>query len=77
MLSTSRVVTKLFVQQRCFAVVFGKTNSGQLSRFQLDIDDTTVARIKRLQKIDPVKYECLRILVEGGGCAGFQYAFNM
>lgn len=36
-----------------------------------------MARIKKLQSVDPNKYNSLRILVEGGGCAGFQYAFNM
>ena len=65
-------------QLRQFSTIFAKTVSGQvLTKYSLDIDDTCVSRIKRLQKSDPIKYHSLRILVEGGGCAGFQYTFNM
>ena len=34
-------------------------------------------RIKFLQMKDKDQYGCLQILVEGGGCSGFSYAFNV
>ena len=46
-------------------------------KFSLAIEDSAVNRIKKLQKVNAEKYWGLRILVEGGGCAGFQYAFDM
>lgn len=43
----------------------------------MKIDDSTIDRIKFLRSKQPDKFRYLRILVEGGGCAGFQYAFDM
>lgn len=41
------------------------------SDLTLEIHPTCVQRIKRLQDKSGQKDLCLRILVEGGGCAGF------
>lgn len=43
---------------------------------KLSISDTCVKQLKELQKSkDCEKY--LRVIVEGGGCSGFQYKFNL
>ena len=47
-----------------------------MAEFGLILDDSAVIRIKFLGHKNPDK-NCLRILVEGGGCSGFQYAFDM
>jgi len=46
-----------------------------MSGFQLGIAESTMERIKKLQTSDAARCKYLRILVEGGGCAGFSYAF--
>ncbi|GLJ37940.1 hypothetical protein SUGI_0772070 [Cryptomeria japonica] len=44
----------------------------------LVITDSCVQRIKELQKGEGIKGEAmLRLSVEGGGCSGFQYSFNL
>ena len=47
-----------------------------MDEFSLFIDDSAVMRIKFLRQRNSEKGN-LRILVEGGGCSGFQYAFDM
>lgn len=43
---------------------------------KLSISETCVKQLKELQKSkDCEKY--LRVIVEGGGCSGFQYKFNL
>ena len=67
----------IYQTRRSFALVRGVGKGGTISEYNLDIDDSAINRIKKLTKSDPVKYSSLRILVEGGGCAGFSYAFKM
>ena len=67
----------IYQTRRSFALVRGVGKGGTISEYCLDIDDSAINRIKKLTKVDPVKYSSLRILVEGGGCAGFSYAFSM
>lgn len=58
-------------------IVFAMQGSKLVDQFTLGVSESAVTRIKKLQSIDDDKYHYLRILVEGGGCAGFQYAFDM
>ena len=58
--------------------IYGKLPTGEVEeKFWLTIEDSTIMRIKFLQMKDSEKYGCLRILVEGGGCSGFSYAFDV
>ena len=44
-------------QKRAFALVNGITKlGGAPSSYRLDIDDSAVTRIKKLNKLDPSKY---------------------
>ena len=76
MIKTVRFWPLVQIQKRNLALVKGYDKTG-VSEYALDIDDSAVNRIKKLNRIDPLKYQHLRIIVEGGGCAGFQYAFSM
>ena len=58
--------------------IYGVLPTGEVEeKFWLTIEDTTIMRIKFLQMKDKERYGCLRILVEGGGCSGFSYAFDV
>ena len=45
--------------------------------FTLVVADSTVMRIKFLQLKDKQRFSVLKILVEGGGCSGFSYNFDV
>ena len=45
--------------------------------FNLVVADSAIMRIKFLQQRDPERFAVLKILVEGGGCSGFSYAFDV
>ena len=44
---------------------------------QLTITDSAAARIEKLRQIEGKDGLMLRITVNGGGCSGFQYAFDL
>ena len=48
-----------------------------MSQFNLVVADSAIMRIKFLQQRDPERFAVLKILVEGGGCSGFSYAFDV
>ena len=48
-----------------------------LEQFSLVIADSAVMRVKFLQHKDKDRYGVLKILVEGGGCSGFSYNFDV
>ena len=48
-----------------------------MSQFNLVVADSAIMRIKFLQQRDPERFAVLKILVEGGGCSGFAYAFDV
>ena len=45
--------------------------------FSLVLSDSALMRIKFLQHKDSEKFSVLKILVEGGGCSGFSYNFDV
>ena len=60
------------------AKVFAVDKAGEIKRdFNLVVTDGTVMRVKALQQRDKERYAILRILVEGGGCSGFSYNFDV
>ena len=50
------------------------TTTGQ---YNLTITDSAAARIAKLRTIEDKPDLMLRITVNGGGCSGFQYAFDL
>ena len=58
--------------------VFPVNKDGEIvPEFNLVVADSAIMRIKFLQQRDPERYAVLKILVEGGGCSGFSYAFDV
>jgi len=55
--------------EKIYAINFKSGNVDM--EWSLGIHDSAVERIDFLRSKDPEKYKYLRILVEGGGCAGF------
>lgn len=49
------------------------TNNAAKSEDALIISDSCVTRLKEIASDDAA----LRITIEGGGCSGFQYKFNL
>lgn len=49
----------------------------QADQHKLVITDSAAARIAKLQTIESKPDLMLRITVNGGGCSGFQYAFDL
>lgn len=45
--------------------------------FNLVIADSVIMRVKFLNLKDKARYSVLKILVEGGGCSGFSYLFDV
>ena len=54
-----------------------KPNGERNEALFLLIADSAVMRMKFLQMRDSTRYGCLKILVEGGGCSGFSYNFDV
>ena len=50
---------------------------GTQSESALNITDQAAARIARVREIEGNDKLMLRITVNGGGCSGFQYAFDL
>ncbi len=52
-------------------------DGSQQSQQSLEITDSAAARIAKLREIEGKPDLMLRITVNGGGCSGFQYAFDL
>ena len=60
------------------ARVYPIDENGQVkNEFSLILADSTLMRVKFLQHKDSEKFAVLKILVEGGGCSGFSYSFDV
>lgn len=68
---STRIVRNFNILSRCSSNV---TNLQQYAS-SVNLTDSCVKRLKELSIKNPNKY--LRVGVEGGGCSGFQYIFNL
>ena len=60
------------------ARVYPTDENGQIkNEFSLILADSALMRVKFLQHKDSEKFAVLKILVEGGGCSGYSYSFNV
>merc|ERR1712168_1578467 len=57
----------------CLSSHFTTTNLNQSEKLELNIDATAVTRLKTILDTG----EFLRVFVEGGGCSGYQYKFEV
>ena len=58
--------------------VYPTNVEGKIMReFSLVLAESTIMRIKFLKHKNAERFAVLKILVEGGGCSGFSYDFNV
>lgn len=57
----------------CLASHFTTTNLTQSEKLELNIDTSAVTRLQKILDTE----EFLRVVVEGGGCSGYQYKFEV